>query len=210
MTSASNHEDHGEHVLEPARRPGRRRSLAVGRTAATVTALLGVALLAAGCGGSNGPGVAGGGSNKSNRTPASTASSGGLTGQFLAYARCMRSHGVSDFPDPTTSGGVGIILPRGLNPNSPTFKAASQACRALAPAGHPATASAQKLAAEVNWAHCMRSHGVPSFPDPNGQGAFDSSKFNENTPAFQSASKACQSLMKALGPVPVVPGRSSG
>ncbi len=49
----------------------------------------------------------------------------------------------------------------------------------------------------------MRSHGLPSFPDPNAQGAFDRNKFNENAPAFQTASKACQSLMKAVGPVPV-------
>jgi peptide-methionine (S)-S-oxide reductase len=44
-------------------------------------------------------------------------------GQFLAYTRCMRGHGVSDFPDPTTSpgGGVGIQINGGpgsdLNPD---------------------------------------------------------------------------------------------
>ena len=55
MTSASNHEDHAEHV---PRGPGRRRSLPVKWTAA-MAALLGLAVLAAGCGGSSGPGVAG-------------------------------------------------------------------------------------------------------------------------------------------------------
>ena len=51
---------------------------------------------------------------------------GGVMAQFLAYARCVRSHGVSDFPDPSSSGGVGITLHGGpgsdLNPNNPTFE----------------------------------------------------------------------------------------
>ena len=45
--------------------------------------------------------------------------------------------------------------------------------------------------------------GLPSFPDPNRQGAFDRNKFDESTPAFQSASNACQSLKQAVGPVAV-------
>jgi hypothetical protein len=52
----------------------------------------------------------------------------------LAYSKCMRSHGVKDFPDPQISGG-GIRLSLGggpgsdLNPNNPTFKSAQQACQ---------------------------------------------------------------------------------
>ena len=97
MTSPSNHEHHADHLLDLARGPGRRPSLPVWRTAAQIATLLGLAVLAAACGGSN----------NSNHTPAS---SGGLMAQFLAVSRCMRSHGVPDFPDPTTSGGVGIVL----------------------------------------------------------------------------------------------------
>ena len=48
--------------------------------------------------------------------------------QFLQIARCMRAHGIPDFPDPTTSnGGIGISL-SGLDPNSPQFPAAQKAC----------------------------------------------------------------------------------
>jgi hypothetical protein len=127
--------------------------------------------------------------------------------QFLAFSRCMRSHGIADFPDPTTSGGgVGISLNGGpgsdLNLHNPTSKAAQHACRSLQPAGgQPPTQSAQKIAGEVKWARCMRSHGLPSFPDPNGQGAFDRNKFDENSPAFQTVSNACKSLHS--GPLPV-------
>jgi hypothetical protein len=197
MTGASNHERHVEREKPLGDSPG--RSLPGRRPAAMIAALLGLAVLAAGCGGSN------------DHTPGSSGSSGAAMGQFLAYTRCMRSHGVSDFPDPTTSpgGGVGIQVNGGpgsdLNPDNPTFKAAKQTCRALLPGGEqPAALSAPKTAAEVKWARCMRAHGLPSFPDPNAQGAFDSSKFDESSPAFSTASNACRSL-QPTGPTPVVP-----
>jgi hypothetical protein len=163
---------------------------------AALAAVLRFAVLAAGCGGSNSPGPAAGGSSSA------------LFAKFLAYSRYMRSHGISDFPDPTTSGGVGIVLSKApgsdLDPNNPRFKAASQACQSVAPEAHaPQAPSAQKIAAEVKLADCMRSHGLPSFPDPNGQGGFDRSKFNESTPAFRAARKACRSLINAVGPIPV-------
>jgi hypothetical protein len=195
--------DHADHVeadagqLEhhcPRPRPQLRP------TAIASAALLALVVLVAGCGGAKAPGGAAVGSS-------------GIAAKFEAFAKCMRSHGISDFPDPTTGpdGSVGITLNGGrgsdLDPNNPRFKSAQQACRSLAPAAHPAPApSAQKIAAEVKWARCMRAHGLPSFPDPNGQGAFDSSKFDESTPAFQSASKACQSLANDMGSVTAVPG----
>jgi hypothetical protein len=163
-----------------------------------MTGSLGLAVLAAGCGGSKAPDVAGSGSSKA---------------QALAYSRCMRSHGVSDFPDPTTPAGGGVAFQinggpgSDLNQSNPTFKAASQACRGLLPGGQqPATAPSPNIAAELTWARCLRSHGVPSFPDPNNQGAFDSSKFDPTSPAFQSASNACKSL-QPTGAVSAVPGR---
>ncbi len=166
---------------------------------AAMAAVVGFAVLAAGCGGSNAPGAARGSSAPSAK--------------FLAYSRCMRHHGISDFPDPTTSpgGGVGINVNGGpgsdLNKHNPRFTTAHSACRSLGLSGKSGTPqqSSQKIAAEVKWARCMRLHGLSSFPDPNSQGAFDRSKFDESTPAFRSASTACQSLMSAVGPIPVHP-----
>lgn len=165
---------------------------------AALAAVLVFAVLAASCGASKSPGAAAG-------------SSSAVFAKFLAYSRCVRSHGISDFPDPTTSpgGGVGIEVNGGpgsdLNKNSPAFKSANEACKSLEPSGTSGTSqqSSEKVAAERKWAHCMRSHGLAGFPDPNAQGAFDRNKFNESTPAFQTASKACQSLKNAVGPVPV-------
>jgi hypothetical protein len=48
--------------------------------------------------------------------------------QALKFARCMRSHGV-EVPDP---GSGGVIQPRDVNPESPTFQAAQKACQGLA------------------------------------------------------------------------------
>jgi hypothetical protein len=196
MTNASNHEDHAAHV---ARRPSRRRSTPIGRTS-VAAALVGLAILAAGCGGSSGTGTTG-------------SSSGGAMARALAYARCMRSHGIADFPDPVTppGGGVAFSVHGGpgsdLNPSNPRFTAADQACRALSPAGEqPPAPSAAKLAAGVRWARCLRSHGVPGFPDPDSQGAFDSGRFDTASPAFQTASSACGSL-QPKGSISAVPGR---
>ena len=195
MTRASDHLDRAEHG---PRGPGRRGSFPVKST----VAMLGLAVLAAGCGGSNNPSAAGSGPDQ--------------MAQGVAYARCMRSHAVSDFPDPTASpgGGVAFQINGGpgsdLDHNNPTFQAADQACRSLLPGGEQAPPlSAQKIAAEVKWARCMRSHGLPSFPDPNAQGAFDSSRFNDSSPAFQTASTACESL-EPTGPMSAVPGHGSG
>jgi hypothetical protein len=205
MTSTSNHADHVEPDL---RRSGRPRSLPITWTA--VATLLGLAIVAAGCRGSNPSGIAGSGSNNSLQTSASTISPNGLS-----YARCMRNHGVANFPDPSTSPGGGVAfqinagLGSDLNSNSPTFRAADQACRSLLPGGEQAPRpSAQKIATEVRWAACMRSHGIPSFPDPDSQGAFDSSRFDDFSTAFQTASKACKAL-QPTGSMSAVPGHGS-
>ena len=73
---------------------------------------------------------------------ASGASSAQILGKFLAFSKCMRAHGIIDFPDPTTSpppaapgrtvsnDGVFLFIPITFDVNSPTYKSASAACRA--------------------------------------------------------------------------------
>jgi hypothetical protein len=58
--------------------------------------------------------------------------------ELLKFSACMRKNGVPTFPDPkVSSGGVSISLAgRGLNPDSPRFKAAEKACEQLIP-GRP-------------------------------------------------------------------------
>jgi len=61
-----------------------------------------------------------------------------MLGQLVKYARCMRAHGVPNFPDPqTTNGGIGESAGMGfnapgINVNSPQFQSANHACQHLA------------------------------------------------------------------------------
>ena len=156
------------------------------RAAAITAALAGVACLAAAC--------------SSPATPAGK-SSPDPGAQALAYSKCMRSHGVPDFPDPKiSSNGGGTSVSQGvgtrgdLNPGNPAFKAASRACKSLSPgAANPPAQSAQELAADVKFAACMRSRGYPSFPDPDGRGTFNlPAAINPDSAQFSSAQNACQ------------------
>jgi hypothetical protein len=56
---------------------------------------------------------------------------------LLRYARCMRAHGIPDFPDPEPGGGFSIKASRGsdLDPNNPIYKAADRACTHYMPGG---------------------------------------------------------------------------
>jgi hypothetical protein len=65
----------------------------------------------------------------------------------LDFSKCMRAHGVPNFPDPQFSGGhvsLGIKSGQGgLDPNSPTFRAAQQACQGHLPFGKGPTSSSK-------------------------------------------------------------------
>jgi hypothetical protein len=191
MSLTSSH----DHAEQRPRGGGRGRPIT---RRAAIAALLGLAVLIAGCGAAPGPRAGG---------------SGAIKARFVAYARCMRGHGVTDFPDPTAvpGGGLAFSIDGGpgsdLNQADPTFAAAGRACRGLAPgARQAATASAPHIAAELRWARCLRAHGVPSFPDPDRQGAFDSARFDPSSPAFRTATRACRAV-QPHGSVSAVPGQ---
>jgi hypothetical protein len=57
-----------------------------------------------------------------------------LQQQMVAYARCMRQHGIN-IPDPKPGEGIGIDGSTGVNPEDPKYKAADQACQQYAPNG---------------------------------------------------------------------------
>jgi hypothetical protein len=111
----------------------------------------------------------------------------------------MRAHGVPNFPDPSAGGGIDITPASGVDPRSPAFATASQACAKYGPdkgaAGRPL--SAAKRARLIAISQCMRTHGVPTFPDPtfpSSGGAriqFTAGGVDPRSPAFQAASRAC-------------------
>jgi hypothetical protein len=87
---------------------------------------------------------------------------------FLQFSKCMRSHGVPKFPDPSSGGGIRVTPGSGLNPKSPSFQAAQKLCRPKLPGGGPGAIKPTKaeFAAALRFAKCMRTHGLPHFPDP--------------------------------------------
>lgn len=191
----------------------------------------GLALLAAagaialtGCGGAKAPSIASVGTTTSRATDTTnatgrTASSSSppsraqVQQSLLKYAQCMRAHGVPNFPDPSSGGGFQISPNSGIDPSSPSFKAAQATCEKYMPAGslspgtqtHP---SPQWLAHMLKVAQCMRHHGIPDFPDPSTsvpslggsiveisdiQGAVFAfpDTIDQQSPAFTRAAAAC-------------------
>jgi hypothetical protein len=134
----------------------------------------------------------------------------GATGATaLKFAECVRSHGVPSFPDPSTQGTFNFT--GNLN-QTPQFQSATQTCGRLLHVGGSPPSPAQQakaLSSLLKFSTCMRAHGVPTFPDPTtspggGVGlslhATPGSGLDPNSPVFQDAQRACQSLMPGGGP----------
>ncbi len=89
----------------------------------------------------------------------------------LKYSLCMRSHGITNFPDPNNGGGIQIGSTSGINPQSPQFQTAQKSCDKYFPAPDLSRAQiAQEQARALEFARCMRANGVPNFPDPQFAG----------------------------------------
>ncbi len=72
------------------------------------------------------------------------------------------------------------------------------------------TASSSPFASALKFAACMRSHGVPNFPDPtpNAQGLGPTVHVAKHSPAFQTAQQACGSLLAAIAEAKPRPTRA--
>ena len=183
--------------------------------AALAAALIALGVLVTGCGG-NSPtgGVASLGSHASKTSTTSSTAAGSTRGgesspdsQAVAYSACMRSHGVPNFPDPKVStNGNEVKVAIGINPSisgNPQFKSAQQACSKLLPGGGPGSGpnhqiSPQEQSQYLKAAACIRSHGIPNFPDPTFSGGgvhIAHQGLNEISPAFKAAVQACESLI---------------
>jgi hypothetical protein len=128
----------------------------------------------------------------------------------LAYAKCMRSHGVPNYPDPNSNGqfvetGSNSLNVRSNSPNvgSSVLSAAQSACQSLMPSGlQISSGQKQQFSADaLKFTRCMRSHGVPNMPDPVAGGEISRPKgVDPNSPTFQNAERACQSLLPQQAP----------
>ena len=179
--------------------------------AAIIAAALVMAV--AGCGGASGGRVTQPPSNSSANAP-----SGSGVVDPVAYSRCMRSNGVPDYPDPSSNNPLPTGLPKvnlqQLGVSSSQLQAAEGACAHLLPNGGHTTqaASQQMLSQMVGFSECMRSHGVPNWPDPingpHGRPIFDlvdvDPPIDNASPRFQRSLHECGHLVPhALGGIPV-------
>jgi hypothetical protein len=168
----------------------------------------------AGCGGSMAPSVANLGTTASTVgaavTSPSTTSPRPSSGALI---ECFDAHGFQAAAASAGGSGTkslniaGVTIGGNVDPSSPQFQSALQACRKYLPGGGPPTLTpaqqAEAAKAMLRFATCMRADGVPSFPDPNGEGRFPLNSMNQldpNSPLVQSAFKACESLEPKIGP----------
>ena len=169
-----------------------RRRAGLRRAGLAAAVLAPIGLLATACGGGSSPAAAGGGSTHVQAA--------------LAYARCMRAHGVPDFPDPDSNGQFNVDR----HSVSSQETAANQVCHHLLNTGDQANAARQQqgLGQALKYAQCMRAHGVPNFPDPHytGGGIGQSSGLvvrlhgiNIHSPQFQAANQACVHYTPGVG-----------
>jgi hypothetical protein len=120
---------------------------------------------------------------------APTPSAGGsvyqrLVSMYVAYARCARSHGMPNLPDPQVDDQGNDYYPSLDRQGRWSWpQSVLQGCAKVwdrvhairdqfdsqqtARQTHSITSRAQALA----FARCIRAHGFPSFPDPNTNGA---------------------------------------
>jgi hypothetical protein len=191
------------------------------RAAAEVIAVAALALLAA-CGGSPSSAGSGGSSNAGGSASSPSA---------VAYSQCMRSHGVPDFPDPPSSGEVPKGSAQEFGVSSSQYQAAETACQNLYPTNGgsgevltkdslgrceetgdcPQALVQQAMTALRTFAQCMRSHGVPNWPDPTidsqgrpGVNLVPMTGTNWNSPQISNTMQDCYHVMPGGVPVPVI------
>jgi hypothetical protein len=180
------------------------------RTAAAVIATAVLALLAA-CGG--GPSAAGSGGSPNAGGSATFPSA-------VAYSACMRSHGVPNYPDPSSNESLPKGNAQAFGVSNSQFQAARTACRNLLSDSETFTASLtqcletgdcpqavvqQALTEGRKFAQCMRNHGVPNWPDPTID-SIGRPSFNVTGAGISIASTRSSQMLSKIGHCQNQPG----
>jgi hypothetical protein len=162
-----------------------------------LSALVAVALAA--CGSSQGSVVPSLGGGAGGRQAAASES----LAPWRAAVACARQHGMPRVPDPVVGANGQISVPgytkAQLTPA--VLSACATQIRAVSATGstHPIE-SASDIQALLRYAACMRSHGLPRWPDPNARGEFHVKSADAGTLAQNNrASAACNSLQPSSG-----------
>lgn len=191
------------------RRLARPASFAVvrsrrGRFLSVALVVTAVSLGVAACGGASpNAGVASVGTTTST-TSGSTNGGGSPAAQFheaVRYSSCMRSHGVSKFPEPADHGASrSLKVTKSAIVSTPHFATGARDCARYATAGSTVpTLTSRDRTDYLRAAACMRSHGVTAFPDPvftGGRVSFPiPSAIDPNSTSFRQARAVCERLV---------------
>jgi hypothetical protein len=180
--------------------PKRRERPRLGRAVAIAGAVLALGMALAGCGGGASTASV---ASVSNTTKSSSAGAKAQATGLLAYASCMRSHGVPSFPDPTSGGGSSkeAAVKAFKEVSDSQVQAAQTACQHLQPnGGEPSRAEvAQHIGDLLAFARCMRTHGITNFPDPTSRGEVThemlaGAGIDLHEPAVVQSADACTSV----------------
>jgi hypothetical protein len=119
----------------------------------------------------------------------------------LLYAQCMRTNGVPDFPDPDANGRFSLSHGAGgADQDDPTFRAAAEKCRALAPGGeHEQFGDPAFVEQMREFSQCMRDNGLPDFPDPDADGRLRGTGHEAGGPNYEAAFAACRDKLPGGG-----------
>ena len=121
----------------------------------------------------------------------------------VRFVQCLRSHRVTNVPDPTPTSGRAFKDAVSGDAQSPAFRSAYTACQHLLPNGgqpsHTAAQSQPHIAALLAFARCLRSNGFPNFPDPTSSGQIThqmlaNAGIDLHQPAMLQAADACVSV----------------
>jgi hypothetical protein len=115
--------------------------------------------------------------------------SGTAQSGMAQFAQCMRQNGVTNFPDPSN----GHFVMGGNVQSNPHFNTAIQACQHLLGASGIGGSNGAQQSAQLKFAHCMQTSGVPNFPDPRANGAIVApSGVDRNSATYQAAFNRCK------------------
>ena len=154
------------------------------RRVGVLAAAAGIALLAAACG----AGSSGGTSTGIHQTAYQ---------RELAYAGCMRAHGLPGFPDPQSDGTFNSTKADSGDFRGPRFQSANKSCAHLEGPPETATKFQQDVRRALKFAACMRAHGIENFQASVGHGGkigMGAQGADPNSPRFLAAQRACRPL----------------
>lgn len=194
----------------------RDRTASDWRSSGPATLVVIAALALAACGTPSSTAVANLETTGASGATTTTVAKGSATSLLVEWAGCMRKHDDPNQTDPTvdSQGVISVIIPMnapqslsgeihgGTAPCNAYLAGASAALRS----GKPIVQPSQSM--ELKFTACMRSHGVPNYPEATGDStSFNGTGVDPNSPFVEHASTVCD---RQTGLTSIIAGNQAG